>query len=185
MDPAQQRRRREVIEVATRLCDEGFDAVRMKQVAEESKVSLATLYNWFTNKNLLVLEVMAEWLDEIVARVEAEGPVGGSVGDQVEATLLRTVDLAFDHPARMRACIHAFSTPEPMGFALAERVEFAFGRLLFVRMGDEVDVGRRVEATRMIGGVWFASLNAWACERRDEQHVRDMLSSAVRVSLVD
>lgn len=185
IDPAQEERRRRVIEVATGLCDEGFDAVRMKQVAEESGVSLATLYSWFTNKNLLILEVMADWLDEIVAAVEAEGPVGGSVAERVEATMLRTVDLAFGHSVRLRTFIQAFSMPDPMGFPFAERIDFAFGRLLFTRIGDEIEMDRRLDATRVIGGVWFSALNAWACDRRDEEHVRDMLRTAVRVSLAD
>ena len=171
--------------MATRLSDEGYDSVRMKQVADESGVALATLYSWFTNKNLLVLEVMAAWLDEMVDGIEAEGPVDGTTGDRVEATLLRTVDLVFEYPVRLRAFVQAFSLPEPMGFAVAERIEFAFGRLLFGRIGDEVEFDRRLAATRVIGGVWFSALNAWACERRDEDHVRDMLRSAVRLSLSD
>ena len=51
--------------MATRLAEEGYDAVRMKQVVDESEVALVTLYSWFAGKNLLILTVMAATLGRL------------------------------------------------------------------------------------------------------------------------
>ena len=181
--PAQERRRQQVLEVAARLAGEGYDAVRMKQVADESEVALATLYSWFAGKNLLILAVMAGWIDEMVERVGSESMKGGTPADRMEATLLRTIDLALEQPDLLRSCIRAFSSPDPMGIEIVGRIEFSFGQLLFSQMGDDIGFDRRLDVTRVVGGVWFAALMAWMCERRDEEHIREMLRSAVAVTL--
>jgi len=73
--------------------------------------------------------------------------------------------------------------PEPMGIEATDQMVTTFGKLLFMAIGDEVDDDRRIDATRIIGSVWFAAFMAWMTERCHEAHMRDMLCSAIRVSL--
>jgi AcrR family transcriptional regulator len=146
-------------------------------------VALATLYSWFAGKNLLILAVMADWIDDIVDEVAAEPIEDETPSGRLEATLLRTVNLALERPNLLRSCLQAFSSPDPMGIEIVGRIEFSFGQLLFGQLGDDIDFDYRLDVARVVGGVWFAALMAWMCERRDEEHVRVMLRSAIAVAL--
>lgn len=172
-----------MLDVATAMADLGYDSVRMRQVADESEVALGTLYAEFPSKNLLILEVMNEWMGQLVEAQLSAGIVGATPVERVESAIFGLLDRALVHPTRLRTCIQAFSMPDPLGVEPVEKLELAFGRILFLAIGDEVDLDRRVDATRVIGGVWMACFLAWMTERRDEQHMRDMLGSAFRASL--
>ncbi len=175
--------RRHVLEVATAFADRGFDAVQMREVAKEADVSLQTLYNLFTNKNLLLIEVLVEWLSEVVAEVAVTPVEGDTSAERMEGLLLRTLDHAVSREVRMRTCLQAFTRPEPMAPTLIRRFEGEFAVLLMVAFGDEVDDARQVAVLRVLGGVFYASLVAWMCERRSLDHVRDELRNAVAVTL--
>ena len=128
----------------------------MKQFADESEVALATLYSWFAGKKLPILAVIAGWIDEIVAKIKSESLDADSPADRMEATLLRTIDFALERPNLLRSCTRAFPSPDSMGIGLVGWIEFSFGQLLLDRMGDDIDFNRRLDVTRVVGGVWFA-----------------------------
>ena len=164
-------RRRAILEVAAWLADRGYDAVQIRDVAREAGVSLQAVHNHFAGNDVLVDEVLAE------------GVVGDTPVDRVDEVLMRTLDRALLDRVRLRTCIQAFVMPEPMGIEATDQMVTTFGKLLFMAIGDEVDDDRRIDATRIIGSVWFAAFMAWMTERCHEAHMRDMLCSAIRVSL--
>ncbi len=149
--------------MAARLAAEGYDAVRMKQVADEAEVALATLYSWFAGKNLLILAVMADWIDDIVDKVAAEPIEDGTPSERLEATLLRTVNLALERPNLLRSCLQALSSPDPMGIEIVGRIEFSFGQLLFGQMGDDIDFDYRLDVTRVVWGGSGSPLSWLGC----------------------
>ena len=87
---SQAARRRRVLDATLRLAAEGgFDAVQMRDVASAADVALGTVYRYFTSKERLLLEAMAEQQSDLrgyverapAARRDRGGPrVGGARG---------------------------------------------------------------------------------------------------------
>jgi len=176
-------RRRRIVEVATELADQGYDAVRMQDLRDRAGVALGTLYADFPSKNMVILEVMTDWMGALVEEQVAAGIVGDTPTERVEWVLFGLLDRSLEYPTRLRTCVQAFVMPEPMGIEPVGRLERVFGRALFEAIGEEVGMESRIDATRVIGGVWLASFVAWMTERRDEDHIRDLLRSGIRTSL--
>ena len=64
----QEARRRRILDASTRLAaGGGFDAVQMREVAEESEVALGTLYRYFPSKIHLLVAVMQDQLGQLFA----------------------------------------------------------------------------------------------------------------------
>jgi len=141
-------RRQAILAVAAWLADRGYDAVRIRDVAREAGVSLQAVHNHFAGNDVLVDEVLAE------------GVVGDTTVDRVDEVLMRTLVRALLDSVRLRTCIQAFVMPEPMGIEATDQMVTTFGKLLFMAIGDEVDDDRRIDATRIIGSVWFAAFMA-------------------------
>lgn len=178
-------RRERVLEVAARHADEGYSAVRMRTVAVESGTTVQTLYKEFVNKDVLLLEVLVQWLSEVIEELSVTPPEGDTSAARMEDLLLRALDHMVSREVRMRTCLQAFTNPEPLAATIVGRFEASFGLLLFRAFGDEVDEERRIAVLRVLGGVFYASLVAWMCERRDLDHVRSELLNAVAVTLGD
>ena len=57
--------------------DGGFDAVQMRDVAAAADVALGTVYRYFSSKERLLLEAMAEQQSDLRAYIETHPLVGG------------------------------------------------------------------------------------------------------------
>src|SRR3954467_6992747 len=72
---SQAARRRRVLDATLRLAAEGgFDAVQMRDVASAADVALGTVYRYFTSKERLLLEAMAEQQADLRAYLEIHPP---------------------------------------------------------------------------------------------------------------
>jgi AcrR family transcriptional regulator len=87
---AQQARYDRVIAAATEaLIAGGTEAVQMKDLAQRSGVSLATLYRYFPSKDYVLLAVALSRYQAALRQVSAEVPRGDTVRDRVTAHLKR------------------------------------------------------------------------------------------------
>ncbi len=104
----QQERRARVLEVATRLAEAGgYEAVAMKDVAEQSEVALATLYRWFSSKDHLLTEVLLEWIGELGATLHDSPAEGGSAADRVATVMAVIADTVAGRPQLAAAVTQA------------------------------------------------------------------------------
>ena len=75
---SQAERRRRVLAATFELAaDGGFDAVQMRDVAAAADVALGTVYRYFSSKERLLLEAMAEQQSDLRAYIETHPLVGG------------------------------------------------------------------------------------------------------------
>ncbi|MEU5552024.1 MULTISPECIES: TetR/AcrR family transcriptional regulator [unclassified Micromonospora] len=90
--PAQHDRRSRVLASASAmLATGGEDALQMKRVAEDARVSLATVYRYFPSKDHLLLAMARARFERALVRVQqADIDLAGSTaGERVSAYLLR------------------------------------------------------------------------------------------------
>ena len=72
---SQAARRRRVLDATLELAaDGGFDAVQMRDVAAAADVALGTVYRYFSSKERLLLEAMAEQQADLRAYLDAHPP---------------------------------------------------------------------------------------------------------------
>ncbi len=70
LTPAQEERRRAILEAAERLFADGrFDEVLMEDVAEEAGVAKGTIYRYFADKESLYLTVLTEGFEELQRQI--------------------------------------------------------------------------------------------------------------------
>src|SRR5215468_12072123 len=75
----QLRRMRRIVDAAVELAEQGgFEAVRLRDVAERSDVALGTLYKYFRSKEDILLFALAEELERLEAAIVARPIEGGT-----------------------------------------------------------------------------------------------------------
>ncbi|QOC92127.1 TetR/AcrR family transcriptional regulator [Micromonospora craniellae] len=90
--PAQHDRRSRVLASASvMLAVGGEDALQMKRVAEDARVSLATVYRYFPSKDHLLLAMARARFERALVRVQQADiePTGTTPGERVSGYLLR------------------------------------------------------------------------------------------------
>src|SRR3954469_17920265 len=108
-DPAQlprgqQERRRRIVRAAIDLLTTGeYDAIQMRDVAEEAGVALATIYRYFTSKEHLYAAALLEWASAFPTQGRAATSQAASDEERLR-TLMRRAIRAFErYPQMLRA----------------------------------------------------------------------------------
>ena len=165
---------------------DGFQAVRIEDIAADAEVSEGTVYNYYGTKGDLLMATVALEVEEVLAAGEAilDDPPPG-----VEAPLLRLIFQYYDHSleyltkemwrAAMAISIEAPHTPNGRRYAdLDGRLADQVARLV-ARLQARGEVERTLEACA-IGAVLFNNLNAMFIEFvKDEAMTLDRLKSRV------
>ena len=165
----------------------GFDAVQMRDVAAAADVALGTVYRYFSSKERLLLEAMAEQQADLRAYLETHplaeataaervcrccGARTGSLRalprrDRGDGALVR---LRADRERRHRAARHRDHDrdhhPRDPGRANATRRPT-----------------REVRVARILMQVWLSSLNGWVCGVDGPDRVDEDLDAAARLLL--
>lgn len=121
---AQQARYARVLAVAAEILSaEGGDAIQMKDLAQRSGVSLATLYRYFPSKDYVLLAVCLARYQEAARKVAAEVPRGGSVRERVAGHLLREFRAEQRDPRLTATLTQALSDTTRSYSAIIEAIE--------------------------------------------------------------
>ena len=141
----QQERRDRIVRAAITLLEHGeYDAIQMRDVAQEAGVALATVYRYFTSKEHLYAAALLEWAANFPAREQSKRSGGGSDEARLRALMRRAVRAFERYPQMMRVEIVIESSPDPNARALfdqfaARNVGTLTERVVVDRPGD----GRR------------------------------------------
>ena len=90
LERSQAARRRRVLDATFRLADDGgFDAVQMRDVAAAADVAVGTVYRYFSSKEQLLLEAMAEQQAALLAHLRRNPPSQSTAAERVVSVLRR------------------------------------------------------------------------------------------------
>ncbi len=161
----QQERRQRIVRAAITLLEHGeYDAIQMRDVAEEAGVALATIYRYFTSKEHLYAAALLEWSSDYPAR----GRATRSPGDSDEAalrTLMRRAVRAFErHPQMMRAEIVLESSHDPNARALFEQFAAQNSGALMAALAS-TEPARAAAIIDTVNAVLSTRLRSWALGR--------------------
>ena len=169
-----QRRRRQILQAATRLMQEsGFHAMSMQSVADEANISVGLIYKYFGNKEDVLRAVIVDILEDFRERVPAAMQAAGddpverfSTGFRVfcevvdakrDATILTYRESKTLSPAGRREIMRLeLETTEPIRQAVRDGV--ASG------VFNQVDVDLVVHNTLLVAHGW--ALKHWHLRQR-------------------
>jgi AcrR family transcriptional regulator len=103
---AQTRSEQAVLQVVTELLElEGYEAVRIREVAARAHVSTRTIYESFGNRDEMIVTALQQWMQENVKEpVEAIEPIPGEPIDEGLMRLFRQIFAPWErHPRLLMA----------------------------------------------------------------------------------
>jgi len=184
---SQAARRRRVLDATLRLAaDGGFDAVQMRDVAAAADVALGTVYRYFSSKERLLLEAMAEQQADLRAYLDAHPPPGDTPAERVVAVLRRANESLRRHPDVTAAMVRAFGSAQPDNADIVRRVtEIMTAIITGAIQGSQrhPPTEREVRVARVLMQVWLSSLNGWVGGVDGPERVTEDLDASARLLL--
>ena len=182
-DPAslprgQQERRDRIVGAAIALLEHGgeYDAIQMRDVAQEAGVALATVYRYFTSKEHLYAAALLAWATNFPARTQSKRPGSSSDEAQLRALMRRAVRAFERYPQMMRAEIVLESSTDPNARALFD--EFAGdNRRALMDALSSIDPDTAAAIVDTVNSVFVTRLRSWALGRTT---IRDVDQSVQR-----
>ena len=185
LTPNQAARRQRVIDAAMKLAaDGGYDAVQMRDVAQEAGVALGTIYRYFASKDHLLAACQVAFALDIQTRLEEKPAQGDTAADRVVDVLRRATRRTEREPRLMAAMVTAISSPDPAVEPCQREITEVMAAILAKPMSD-VDPELREGVTRALSHVWFSALLGWVNGWTNVGAVGDELESAARLLLRD
>jgi len=190
----QLKRMRRIVDVAVGLAEEGgFEAVRLRDVAERSDVALGTLYKYFRSKEDILLFA----LDEEVGRLEQAMLVRPPLGDSPLARAVdffrRTSRALIGRASLARAMIRALTSTDELAVKVAA-FQLRIARLVAAALrGQPADLAAPLDASvgtarergtaQTLMHVWFSALVGWSAGLHTERSVVEQVRTAAELIL--
>jgi AcrR family transcriptional regulator len=160
---SQAARRRRVLDATLRLASEGgFDAVQMRDVAAAADVALGTVYRYFSSKERLLLEAMAEQQADLRSYLQQHPAPGDTAAERVNNVLRRANRALKRHPDVTAAMVRAFGSARPEDADIVRRVSEIMTDVITTAIhGDAKTSDHDVHVARVLTLVWNSSLVGW------------------------
>jgi AcrR family transcriptional regulator len=187
-------RARRIVETAVELAErDGYQAVRLRDVAASAQVALGTVYKRFASKEEILIAALEQESEKLVAKIGKKAVPGDTPQARISFVfgaltkgLLRRPNLAkalvrslasgdpniTERVASFHALITALVMAAIRGEAASEQTEW----------GGDVDERERTIAS-ILQNVWFASFVGWAGGLHDVQQVLEDVDKTSRLLL--
>jgi AcrR family transcriptional regulator len=192
---SQLRRMRRIVDAAVRLAETGgFEAVRLRDVAEASDVALGTLYKYFRSKEDILLFALGEEVERLEASLQAR-PVGGVTPvERLAAFFRRATNALVRRPQFARALVRSVASGDPDHTAQVAGFHLRMTRLILASLNGEVpelhgavpaDIGseRERRLATLLQHVWFSALVGWAGGLHPGRAVVEQVEAAAELVL--
>jgi len=186
---SQAARRRRVLDAALRLGAEGgFDGVQMRDVAAAADVALGTVYRYFSSKERLLLEAMAEQQEDLRRYLQIHPPPEDTPSARVVAVLRRANRSLRAHPDVTSAMVSSIGSAQPENADIVRRVTEIMTAIITSAIHapeQRAATERELRIARILMQVWLSSLNGWVCGVDGPDRVDDDLAAAAGLLLGD
>lgn len=175
-------RRRRILQASARLAARGgFDAVQMREVAEEAGVALGTLYRYFPSKIHLLVATMQDQLDGLHATLRKRPPAGETPAERVAETLMRAFHALQREPQLADAMVRALTFADRSVSSEVDTVSRRTTAIILDAMGVADPSPDQLAAVRVIEHTWHAALITWLSGRASIAQVRLDVETACRL----
>jgi AcrR family transcriptional regulator len=192
---SQLRRMRRIVDAAVRLAEKGgFEAVRLRDVAEASDVALGTLYKYFRSKEDILLFALTEEVERLEASMASRPVTGRTAVARIASCFQRCTNALVRRPDFARAVVRSIASGDPELTAKVAGFHLRMTRIILAALRSEPLIasdsgseepgseGERQLAT-MLQHVWFASLAGWAAGLHPAKEVSSRVEAAAALVL--
>ncbi len=185
-------RRSRIVDVAIKLArGRGFEAVGLREVADEAGVALGTLYKVFSSKEEMISAAVDQQTRLLRKRFERAPARGETRLERLEDLFTRLTRALCRRPAYARGIIASITANHPEIFAKVLEHEDEMNRILIaaLRGGDprkhepESFTEGEQRVTFLLRQVWFAGLVGWAGGLFSQPEVVRQVMSAAELIL--
>jgi AcrR family transcriptional regulator len=185
---AQRERRRRILDATIALANEGgFDAVQMREVADNADVALGTLYRYFPSKVHLLVTALGRQFERVEAQAQGRPVPGDTPHERVMHVLGVTTKAMQKQPQLTEALTRAFMFADA---SVAEEIHYVGMKLtaIITHAIEGTDEAREpteedTAIVRVIGDVWLSALMGWVTGRTTADEVERSMDVAVRLLL--
>jgi len=191
----QLRRMRRIVDAAVELAERGgFEAVRLRDVAERSDVALGTLYKYFRSKEDILLFALNEQLERLEQLMAARPIAGGRPYARAGEFFRRATRALARRPQFARALVRAMATGDQDTAVKIAAFQMRISRLISSALrGVAPDLESAIDVERgsaresaiahTLMHVWFSSLVGWSAGLRAERAVVEQVRAAAELIL--
>ena len=179
-----------IIMVAMELAErDGYDAVRLRDVAEKAQVALGTVYRRFSCKEDILAAVLNFHVSALSDGIRSDIPPGKTPEKRLCLFFEQVTTLLADRPKMAAAMLRTVASGVP---DLVDRVsryhsEMTEVILVIMRGGEEStgDIAEAEEArvAHLLQDIWFAALVGWTGGLHDSNAVVEQLKGATHLLL--
>jgi AcrR family transcriptional regulator len=179
----QEARRRSILQATAELAGRGgYDAVQMREVAEQAGVALGTLYRYFPSKIHLLVATLQDQLRQLHETLRKRPPTAADPGTRVAQTLMRAFRALQREPQLADAMVRALSFADR---SVSPEVDVT-SRLTTAIILDAMGAGSRptpeqLSVVRVIEHTWHSALITWLSGRASIAQVRIDIETVCRL----
>ncbi|MCP3984836.1 MAG: TetR/AcrR family transcriptional regulator [bacterium] len=192
---SQLRRIRRIVDAAIGLAEQGgFEAVRLRDVAETSDVALGTLYKYFPSKEAILLYAVNEGNEGLERLMVDDPPRGETPPGRVADFFARATGTFTRRPDFARAVLRAIAGSDRATAIQQAGFHLRIGRMIIAALRGEkpdlslplsepIGTAREQSIALMLNHVWFAALLGWSSGLHGSDVVADRMSQAIDLML--
>jgi len=177
-------RTQRIVETAIKLAErDGFDAVRLRDVASMSNVALGTVYRRFRSKEDILVAALEHEVDKLET-LPLEMLPGDSAAERTIAAFEIMTRWLCGKPNFARACLRSVTSGVP---EITDRVTRfhdkttgAIVRVMQSGTSTDFDVTHLQFLAKILQNLWFAEVVGWAGGLHDEEVVITRMRKVVR-----
>jgi AcrR family transcriptional regulator len=160
----------------------GYDAVSMRDLARESRISMTTVYQFCRSKDHLIAEAHLEWMEQFRAEMLRRPPRGRTAASRVLTYIRQITDAWSNQPVLTMTLQRAIYSPGPGVREVRAAVGDAYRAIMAAAIGD-ADIADRDSVIEILGHVIDSVTYGWVCGTYDADEGRRILERTVRTLL--
>lgn len=170
-----------LLEATRRAARDGYDAVSMRDLAREAKVSLTTVYKFCSSKDQLIAEAHAEQMDHF--RVAMSNKPRGRTAEQRVKVVLRGIAGALERDEVLTRTLMRSIYAGGEGVAVARQATTAsYQQTVDAAIGDD-DIPDRAAVIETLGHVINSVILNWLDNGWEPARVASVLDDAAHLLL--
>jgi AcrR family transcriptional regulator len=189
---AVEERSRRIVDTAVELAEQGgFEAVRLRDVADQAGVALGTLYRRFRSKEDLLVAALEQEAEDLERRVEARPPRGHTGAERVTSFFASGTRGLCRRPNLTRAVLRAMTSGDPEIAGKVSRFHDRMTNLITRALRGEDghadgSLSRPPDETErtialLLEHVWFSCLVGWAGGLHSQAGIVEQMQDAAEL----
>jgi AcrR family transcriptional regulator len=192
---SQLRRMRRIVDAAVALAERGgFDAVRLRDVAEAAGVALGTLYKYFRSKEEILLFAVNEDMERLEAVMSERPPKGETPTERLSEFFARATRGFVRRPDYAHAVLRSTAAGQATTAVQQAGFHLRLSRMVVAALRGEAPQSERPLAepvgsereqriALVLEHVWFACLLGWVSGLHPVKTVSERMRDAVSLLL--